>query len=312
MLPSMPTAVERAASLLREQARSCAAMGSPLYASLLDRASEDVEQGGPVWAVLAPHLDVADRRARALALRLMAAVHRLVLTGSAPTLARHYPSAGGDGDLGGAWAAFRETLANQGERITDLLLLPCQTNEVGRAAGLAVGFLHVAAQAGLPWRLLEVGASAGLNLRWDRFRYGGGGVAWGPPDSPVDLDGMWAEAPAHVDATVEIADRRGCDASPVDPTTEEGRLTLQASLWADQVERFSRLAGAVSLAREVPAGVDEAPVDSWIADRLADPADGLVTVVFHSVVEEYLPDPVRDRFRRAVTDAGTRATKTIR
>jgi hypothetical protein len=171
----MPTPRSAAGRLLREQADACAAMGSPLYGHLLGLAAQDAEEGGPVWAVLAPHMDGvgSDRRGSALALRLMAAVHRLVLTGAAPALARHYPSVGGDGDADAAWAAFRETLAAQGERVADLLALPCQTNEVGRAAALAVGFLAIAARTALPLRLLEVGASAGLNLRWDHFRYGG-------------------------------------------------------------------------------------------------------------------------------------------
>ena len=54
--------------------------------------------------------------------------------------------------------------------------------------GAAPGFLAVAAQTGLPLRLLEVGASAGLNLRWDRYRYEAEGFAWGPPDSPLRIE----------------------------------------------------------------------------------------------------------------------------
>ena len=43
------------------------------------------------------------------------------------------------------------------------------------------GFLAVAAHTGLPLRTFEVGASAGLNLRWDRFFYEARGATWGPP-----------------------------------------------------------------------------------------------------------------------------------
>ena len=71
---------ERAAFLLRDQASYCAAMGSPLYAHLLERAADDAAAGGPVFALVEP-FDAPNLRADALALRLMAAVHRLVLSG---------------------------------------------------------------------------------------------------------------------------------------------------------------------------------------------------------------------------------------
>src|SRR5262245_28914306 len=98
---------ERAAFLLRDQASYCAAMGSPLYAHLLEHAAEDAATGGPVFALVEP-FDAPNLRADALALRLMAAVHRLVLSGAAPRLAAHYPTAGGRAAIQGAWAAFQE------------------------------------------------------------------------------------------------------------------------------------------------------------------------------------------------------------
>ena len=196
---------ERAAFLLRDQARYCAAMGSPLYAHLLERAAEDADSGGPVYDLLEP-FDAPSFRADALALRLMAAVHRLVLTGSTPRLAAHYPSAGGSGGVDGAWPAFRDVLVEQRDRLAPVVALPCQTNEVGRCAALAFGFLEVAARYGRPLRLLEIGASAGLSLRFELFRYGGGGARFGPAASPVDLSGFWLGAPPHMPAEVRVVE----------------------------------------------------------------------------------------------------------
>ena len=124
-------------------------MGSPLYAHLLERAAADAEAGGAVQALLEP-FDAPNLRADALALRLMAAVHRLALTGHAPGLAPHYPTAGGSAGTDGAWDAFRDVVAEQAERLRPLIALPCQTNEVGRCAALAFGFLELAAVHGLP------------------------------------------------------------------------------------------------------------------------------------------------------------------
>ncbi|MCB1040214.1 MAG: DUF2332 family protein, partial [Acidimicrobiales bacterium] len=61
-----------------------------------------------------------------------------------------------------------------------------QTNEVGRSATLLGGFLEVG-RGGLPLRVLEVGASAGLNLRFDRYRYVAAGRSWGPAQSPLQF-----------------------------------------------------------------------------------------------------------------------------
>jgi hypothetical protein len=292
---------DRTAWQVRAAAQACATMESPLYGHLLEQAAGDCEAEGPTWEVLSSQ--AAPGRADALALRFMAAVHRLVLLGQAPELAAYYPSAGGSGSLDGAWDAFRHTVAANIDALRSLVELPCQTNEVG----LAVGFLEVMHQTGLPLRLLEVGASAGLNLRCDQFRIGGGGTAIGDPSSPVDLSGHWRVPPPRA-GDLRLVERRGCDRHPVSPTTSEGRLALTASVWADQVARLDRLRGAIDLARRYPADVDRASLDAWTEQQVGTLPSGCATVVFHSVVSEYLPARVRDRFVAALRDAGARAT----
>lgn len=293
---------------LRVAAKACATMGSPLYDHLLRSAAFDCADGGPTWDVLAAY--TAPGRGGALALRLMAAVHRLVLQRRAPRLATFYPSVGGTGSLDGVWAAFRATLAADPHGVSALIGRPCQTNEVGRSAALAVGFVEVMRQTGLPLRLREVGASAGLNLRCDHFHIGGGGAQMGDPASPVDLSSHWRVPPPEPPARLEVVDRRGCDREPVDPTTAEGRLTLTASVWADQRARHERLRGAFALAGTVPAVVDRASLEAWTRDQLVELPDGATTVVYHSVVTEYLDDVTRKRFVAALNEAGARARET--
>jgi hypothetical protein len=65
------------AEMLRVQAGHCERLGSSLYAGLLERAAEDVEASGPAWEVLRGH--ESDPPGSVPALRLMGAVHRLVL-----------------------------------------------------------------------------------------------------------------------------------------------------------------------------------------------------------------------------------------
>src|SRR5207249_2076787 len=132
--PPLSAARRRLAERLREQAAWTARLGSPLYTTLLEQAAADVEAGGPAWAVLSGH--EADARASALALRCRGPGPRLVLGGGAPALARHYPSAGGEARLEGAWAAFRDTLEQHRDTLRTLVTSPVQTNEVGRSAAL--------------------------------------------------------------------------------------------------------------------------------------------------------------------------------
>ena len=288
---------------LRFQANACAHLGSPLYADLLGRAAEEVIDGDVVFGVLRGH--EADPGPSALALRLMGAVHRLVLSGEAPELAKRYPSAGGA--TGDAWPAFLDLLRERRDQLRVLVERPVQTNEPARCAALLGGFLEVARVTELPLRLLEVGASAGLNLRFERYRYELGDERWGPADSPVAIRARLTGRPP-LDTPARIASRAGCDRQPLDPRSEEGRLTLASYVWPDQLERHERLHAALAVAEQVDAPVERAGAADWIEARLAEPAGDAATVVFHSIVMQYLPADERDRFEEALENgSGTRA-----
>jgi len=300
-----PAGGERAAlaALLRRKSVQCSALGSPLYAELLQRAAADVAAGGVCLAVLRGH--GGDPPGSALALRFMSAVHRAVLDGNAPRLARHYRSAGGTHGPHGAWPAFRELVADQRELLRELVCRPIQTNEAGRCAALLPGWLAIAAETRLPLRLLEVGASAGLILRFDRYRYETQGGCWGPAGSPVRLDGFEGK-PGF--APIVVASRRGCDLEPLDPRDEETRIRLRCTVWADQLERLRLLDSALALARGFPVRVDRAPAGGWLQEQLGRRVAGEATVVFHSIVWQYLTDPERERLRSLLTTAASRAT----
>ncbi|HEX2235288.1 MAG TPA: DUF2332 domain-containing protein [Actinomycetota bacterium] len=291
---------------LARQADACARLGSALYAELLGRVAADVEARGVAWELLGARArDPADSM---LSLRMLGAVHRLVLAGSAPELARFYPSAGGREDASGAWGPFRRVLEDHLEDLRAEVGRPVQTNEVGRSAALLGGFLLVVESTGQPLRILEVGASAGLNLRWDRFRYEARGATWGDDASPVRLCGFNTQRlpPFHVAA--RVVERRGCDPSPLDPASPEGAATLASFVWPDQLERHRNLRAALEVARRVPAPVDEADAVTWVRTQLSERRDGVATVVFHSIVLQYLEEAARAELEDAIGSAGRAAT----
>lgn len=291
---------------LLEQSVHCERLGSGLYAHLLARAASDVEEGGPVWQVLRGH--EADDEGSALPLRLLGAVHRVVLDGRAAALGRHYPSVGGEPDLRHAWPDFAATLEEHVHELRRLLHGPVQTNEVGRCAALVGGFLVVATETGFPLRLLEFGASAGLNLRFDHYRYEGRGATFGVPTSPVRFSDLFEGTQPPLDASLDVADRAGCDPRPIDPTSEEGRRTLLAYTWPDQRQRLLLLDGALEVARRVPAAVTAASAADWLADRLDCPVPGVATVVFHSIVMQYLREAERLAVEELFEEVGRRAS----
>ena len=115
----------------------------------------------------------------------------------------------------------------------------------------------MAERSGLPLRLLELGASAGLNLRLDRFREQGG-VGFGPEDSPVRFVDFIAGGMPPLAHGFEVAERSAGDLNPVDATSEEGRLTLLACVFPDETERYALLEEAIEVARATPAPVERA------------------------------------------------------
>lgn len=264
----------------RLQAGACRELGSPFYATLIDQLADDLERGGPVADVVAHFED--NPHDAALCLRLVGTVHRHVLTGRAQELAAHYPSAGGDGDAHAAATKFQTYLTENLEEVRKGLESAPQTNEVGRSAALFGTLLRI--EPLLPVRLFEVGASAGLNLLGDHYRYQAEDGWWGSDDSPVVLRDAWNRLPSEI--RPEIVERRGVDLSPVDVSTDEGAATLMGYVWPDQQDRIDRLRSAISVARTEPVRVDRGSTSDLLSQL--DLVDWTLTVVWHSVMWQYV------------------------
>jgi hypothetical protein len=300
----------------RLQGEFCAKMGSPFYGDLLARAADDIERAGPVARVLDGW--TGNPIPDALVLRLMGAVHRLVLDGGAPELARYYPSAGGTPQWPAAWEAFARIVDTHADELRPALARHVQTNEVRRSMALLGGFLTVARTQSLPLRLLEIGCSAGLNLCWDRYRYevvpidaAEASVAarplWGDADSPVTIRTGW-DGPLDVfGARATVAERGGCDIAPIDVTDSAHVRTLESFVWADQLERLRQLRAAVAVARRAPPAIARRRAADWLAEQLAAPRAGIATVVFHSIMWWYLSEEERELVTAHITAAGSRA-----
>lgn len=274
-----------------------------LYGVLLAELADDLEAGGPTAAICRDRLDSS--RGDAVALRLLGGLFRIVLRGDAPGLERFYPVLGGHDDPAEAWPAVRPVLARHVDELRSALEHPPQTNEVGRAACLAAGLFHAVRRHGLRRvRLLEPGASAGLNLLVDRYRVLGPGWSWGPGDSPLVLDtgAAWV-----VPEPLEVVERRGCDLAPVDASSQEGARWLTSFVWPFDLDRHARLAAALRVAHEDPVTVDVASAADWLERRLAEPVvPGVLTVVWQSITQQYWPASESAAVETLVDDARRR------
>jgi hypothetical protein len=246
----------------------------------------------------------------AIPLRWLGGAHDLVLAGEAPDVADAYPTPPRSGDPAAAWSALRQAMIARPERFAEFMGHEPQTNEVRRSACLLPGFLTVARETGLPLRLFEIGASAGLNQLWDRYHYDlGEAGAWGDPASPVRLDATWSGGPPRLDAPVEVISRAACDRKPMDIRDALARRRLKAYLWPDQFERLARLDAAIAMALAAGARVDAEDAVTWTARRAA-PEEGAATVLFHSIFWQYLAAETQAALTIAIEELGARASAT--
>jgi hypothetical protein len=292
------------------QSGVCAAFGSAFSAALLDRAASDIEEGGPLADLVAPWraLDTRGLLTEAIPLRWLGCAHDLVLSGEAPAAAAAYPTPGQPGDPEAAWSALSWAMRAEPARFAEFMNHEPQTNEVRRSVCLLPGFLTLANETRLPLRLFEIGASAGLNQLWDRYRYDlGEAGAWGDQTSPVRLDTAWSGPPPPLAAPVAVTSRAACDRKPVDIRDPVARRRLKAFLWPDQFERLERLEAALGMGLQANTRVEAEDAVTWTARRAA-PQAGAATVLFHSIFWGYMPADSQAALRAAIAELGARST----
>ena len=295
-------------AMFRKQAETCAAMGSAIYGELLARCADDFERGGVVARAVADWVGhpVLDN----VALRLLGAAHFLALRGEAPALAACFPSCGGSYAGEPAWRALQEVLERHAARVRVHLTEQIQTNEVRRCCALLGGFVEIAREFPWPLRLLEIGASAGLNQCFEQFRYELGTQRLGPADAPLTLDCEWRGRPLEAGGVaLKIASRAGCDLFPIDLRDRDRRLRLESFFWPDQVERLARLRAACECALRSGVALEQASAGDWIERELAALPARTTSVLFHSVMWMYVPEAERKRIHALMDAAGARATR---
>jgi hypothetical protein len=103
--------------------------------------------------------------------------------------------------------------------------------------------------------------------------------------------------------------KRGCDISPIDIAQPDDEARLLSFVWPDQRIRIERLRTAISIAKTSRPVVDAMSADAWIEQQLSRPSDQ-ATLIFHSIVWQYLGTNTQTRMKRAIYKAGESASPT--
>jgi hypothetical protein len=164
-----------------------------------------------------------------------------------------------------------------------------QTNEVGRCAVL-LPVLYALPQ---PLALLEVGASAGLNLFPDRYsyRYGSHRLGEGDPLLACDLTGT--PPPAQ---RPEVVWRAGIDLNPLDVTDPDDARWLESLIWPEHDHRRARLRAAMRIAAADPPLLARGDLLDDLPALAAQAPEDATLVIFHTSVLYQVPSPRRQAF----------------
>lgn len=155
-----------------------------------------------------------------------------------------------------------------------------QTNDCGRGALIGPGLTWIASSQPGPFALVDVGASAGINLLCDRYRFEYPGFgATGPVDSPVRVTcEVRGGTPPLASSLPDLAHRVGIDLDPIDLSDPSDARWLLACVWPDSA-RVPRVEAAVRLAQQDPPRLIEGRANDVLPSMLRDLGGDLTAIV---------------------------------
>lgn len=283
------------------QAKACASLDSPFMDQLCRLLADRLTPGTPVTDRLFDWPGDISPAGQSLPLRLCGALHALRLQGHAGLGAVYPPEPARDDAL---WAAVSGAMYTDAAFINGWIDSAPQTNEVRRSAALIAAGHWLAARYGLPCVTSELGASAGLNLRWDLYGLQIGDTAFGAPDPALVLTPDW-DGHLPPQSPIHVIERQGVDLNPLNPQDPADQLRLLAYLWPDQPHRQTLTRAAIASAAEPVAQGDA--VD-WLRSRAA-PRPGHLHMIYSTVAWQYLPPDSQAQGQALIEAAGDRATQ---
>jgi hypothetical protein len=280
---------------------------SPLYARYAEGVGGDA--GLREFAATAkkgqPHANI-----------LFASAHFLLLRGAQHPLRRFYPNLNGGAVVEGEdpFPHFRDFVLSHRAELAPLVATRItNTNEVGRSGVLHAGFRAVAAEAGEPLNLIEIGPSAGLNMIWDRYcvRYRRGDETFeiGTPDCALTIDvELRGDKTPPLGNAPRVASRVGLELNPVDLGDPDARDWLKALVWPEHRARFERLDAALNAYGKAKPEIRVGDALTLLPEALRDAPEHEPVCVYHTYVTYQFTQEMREALDNLLTAAGLRRT----
>lgn len=270
---------------------------------LMTLIGDKIAQGSDVFDPLARLVNDPDVFAGNFPLRLAGALHGFVLENPDCALAKAYPPAQWDQDL--IWAGLGKTIAQNADWIATWVMVPPQTNEIRRSSVIAAAARGIFDRYQLPLMVSEVGASAGLNLNFDRYQVAAKGFDFTPRDPILTLTPDWRGGPVRT-GDIPVVDRAGVDIAPLDAQDPRDALKLRAYTWPDQIDRLERLEAALPHQK---TQIERGEAGPWLAKRINLQPENVVHFIYHTVVRQYFDPASEKEFQSALDMAASRATQ---
>jgi hypothetical protein len=197
---------------------------------------------------------------------------------------------------------LRDLVSGSRAELTEVMLRRrTQTNEPARCAAL----LPALAQLPQPLALIEVGASAGLTLLFDRYSYDYGGHRLAGLDPAAPTLRCEPRGPVPLPPWIPaITWRAGLDLNPLDVTSNDDVRWLSCLVWPGESDRAQRLAAAIATARREPPAVYRGDLLTDLPALAAQAPPGATLVIYHSSVLYQVPPDERQQFASIVRKLG--------
>jgi hypothetical protein len=247
------------------------------------------------------------------------AVNFLVLAEPHHPLARYYPYLHEKAipPLSEVYPLFRTFVIEHREALQ--ILLPgtrLQTNEVTRCANLLPAFFLVYQLGGCnPLNMIEIGSSAGLNLRWHLYEY-----QYKSEITTEDLLVSESVSPVHIHCALRgpylpplpeaafprIASCQGIELLPRSIHDEQDMRWVRAAIWPEEVKRHEILTSAIGLARQTPALLHQGDACDLLPELLACIPDDQTAIIWHSFALNQGPIEVQEHILLHIAEASYR------